>query len=71
MSKKIKKSMNKPRLNFSRITEASDINVLVQKPNATDTIANVIVRVYTALIAIARIVKIFPLKTMCRIDIKK
>ena len=71
MLKKIKKSMNKPRLNFSQITEASDINVLVQKPNVIDTIANVIVRVYTALIAIARIVKIFPLKTMCQIDIKK
>jgi hypothetical protein len=71
MPKKIKKSMNKPRLNFSQITEASDINVLVQKPNVIDTIANVIVRVYTALIAIARIVKICPLKTMCRIDIKK
>jgi hypothetical protein len=63
--------MNKPRLNFSQITEASDINVLVQKPNVIDTIANAIVRVYTALIAIARIVKIFPLKTMFLIDIKK
>jgi hypothetical protein len=54
--KKARKSQNKPRQNFSRITEASDINVHVQKPNVIDTIVNVIVLVYIASTVIAKIV---------------
>ena len=51
--------------------EDLDINAHVQKPNAIDIIANAIVQVYIALIAIVKIVKISLLKITFRIDIKK
>jgi len=48
--------VDKQQQNFLQIMAVMDINALARKHNAIDIIANVIVQVFFALIAIAKIV---------------